>query len=82
MNSLFPAKLLVATGPRYKDAGCTENVDVEVDLVPSGIAYRGEFANYANAVQAPMAHLKTTSSGITKSCCACRTEDNQRATRV
>lgn len=36
MNSLFSSKLLIATGPKYKDAGCTENVDVEVDLVPTG----------------------------------------------
>jgi hypothetical protein len=37
MNSLFPAKVLVATGPKYKDAGCTDNIDIEVDLVPAGI---------------------------------------------
>ncbi|KAF2690466.1 hypothetical protein K458DRAFT_105955 [Lentithecium fluviatile CBS 122367] len=36
MNSLFPSKLLLATGPKYKDAGCTDNVDIEVDLVPPG----------------------------------------------
>ncbi|ORX92170.1 hypothetical protein BCR34DRAFT_460204, partial [Clohesyomyces aquaticus] len=36
MNSLFPIKLLLGTGPRYKDAGCTENVEVEVNLVPPG----------------------------------------------
>lgn len=36
MNSLFPTKLLIATGPNHKDVGCTENVDVEVDLVPPG----------------------------------------------
>ncbi|KAF1948886.1 hypothetical protein CC80DRAFT_528745 [Byssothecium circinans] len=36
MNPLFPSKLLVSTGPKYKDVSCTENVDVEVDLVPPG----------------------------------------------
>lgn len=36
MNSLFPSKLLIATGPKYNDAGCTENAEVEVDLVPPG----------------------------------------------
>jgi len=36
MNSLFASKLLVSTGPKFKDAGCTENVDVEVNLCPPG----------------------------------------------
>ncbi|KAF2268835.1 hypothetical protein CC78DRAFT_354342 [Lojkania enalia] len=35
MNSLFPAKVLVSTGPQYKDK-CTENADIEVDLIPPG----------------------------------------------
>lgn len=36
MVPLFPAKILIATGPRYKDASCIENAEVEVDLVPPG----------------------------------------------
>jgi hypothetical protein len=36
MNPLFPAKVLIRTGPLFKDAGCTENADVELDLVPPG----------------------------------------------
>lgn len=36
MNALFPTKILLRTGPAFKDRGCTENVDVEVDLVPPG----------------------------------------------
>ncbi|KAF2829488.1 hypothetical protein CC86DRAFT_454083 [Ophiobolus disseminans] len=36
MNSLFPAKCLVRTGPSYKDEGCTQAADIEVDLVPPG----------------------------------------------
>jgi hypothetical protein len=37
LTSLFASKLLIATGPKYKDEGCTEHVEVEVDLVPPGI---------------------------------------------
>ncbi|KAF2789559.1 hypothetical protein K505DRAFT_420395 [Melanomma pulvis-pyrius CBS 109.77] len=37
MIPLFPAKILIATGPKYKDASCMENVEVEVDLVPPGM---------------------------------------------
>jgi hypothetical protein len=43
VNSLFPAKILVRTGPAYKDEGCTQAADVEVDLVPPGasnVSYR------------------------------------------
>jgi hypothetical protein len=36
MVPLFPAKILIATGPKYKDANCIENAEVEVDLVPPG----------------------------------------------
>lgn len=36
INSLFPAKLLIRTGPEYKDEGCAQSVDIEVDLVPPG----------------------------------------------
>jgi hypothetical protein len=36
MNSLFPAKILVRTGPAYKDEGCTQAADIEVDLIPPG----------------------------------------------
>ncbi|KAH7089234.1 hypothetical protein FB567DRAFT_426404, partial [Paraphoma chrysanthemicola] len=36
INSLFPAKILVRTGPQYKDEGCTQAADVEVDLLPPG----------------------------------------------
>ncbi|KAH4046282.1 hypothetical protein HBI56_172700 [Parastagonospora nodorum] len=36
MNSLFPAKVLIRTGPAYKGEGCTHSADVEVDLVPPG----------------------------------------------
>jgi hypothetical protein len=38
-NPLFPTKILVRTGPAFKDAGCSDNVDVEVDLVPPGMQY-------------------------------------------
>ncbi|KAF2871728.1 hypothetical protein BDV95DRAFT_47673 [Massariosphaeria phaeospora] len=37
MNALFPSKLLLSTGPKYKDAGCTENMDIEVNIVPPGM---------------------------------------------
>jgi hypothetical protein len=36
INSLFPAKILIRTGPAYKDEGCTQAADIEVDLVPPG----------------------------------------------
>ncbi|KAH8728618.1 hypothetical protein GQ44DRAFT_823914 [Phaeosphaeriaceae sp. PMI808] len=36
MNSLFPAKVLIRTGPAYKDEGCTQAADIEVDLLPPG----------------------------------------------
>lgn len=36
MNSLFPAKVLIRTGPAYKGEGCTHSAEVEVDLVPPG----------------------------------------------
>jgi hypothetical protein len=36
INSLFPAKILIRTGPSYKDEGCTQAADIEVDLVPPG----------------------------------------------
>lgn len=36
MNSMFSSKLLVSTGPRHKDVACTENVDIEVELIPPG----------------------------------------------
>jgi len=36
MNSMFPSKLLISTGPKYKDAGCTENADIEVEIIPPG----------------------------------------------
>ncbi|KAF2467661.1 uncharacterized protein BDR25DRAFT_327225 [Lindgomyces ingoldianus] len=36
MNSLFPAKILLGTGPNHKDSNCTENADVEINLVPPG----------------------------------------------
>jgi hypothetical protein len=36
MNSLFPAKILVRTGPAYHDEGCTQAADIEVDLIPPG----------------------------------------------
>ncbi|KAF2728310.1 hypothetical protein EJ04DRAFT_538491 [Polyplosphaeria fusca] len=42
MNALFPAKLLVATGPQHKD-NCTENAEVEVNMVPPGMLYRLNF---------------------------------------
>ncbi|KAF9694691.1 hypothetical protein EKO04_007546 [Ascochyta lentis] len=35
-NPLLPFKILVWTGPEYKDQGCTENASIELDLVPSG----------------------------------------------
>ncbi|KAF2121091.1 hypothetical protein BDV96DRAFT_479868, partial [Lophiotrema nucula] len=35
MNSLFPAKILIQTGPQFKD-NCTESRDVEVNLLPPG----------------------------------------------
>jgi hypothetical protein len=42
MNPLFPSKILISTGPKFKDAGCSETVDVEVDLIPSGEAISQE----------------------------------------
>lgn len=36
MNALFPAKVLVGTGPSHKDNGCMEEVEIEVNLIPSG----------------------------------------------
>jgi hypothetical protein len=36
MNSLFPSKILVRTGPEYRDPGCTETCTIEVDLIPPG----------------------------------------------
>lgn len=38
MTSMFSFKLLVSTGPKYKDFGCTENFDIEVDVIPPGKA--------------------------------------------
>jgi len=39
MNSLFPARILIRTGPAYKGESCTHSADVEVDLVPPGQPY-------------------------------------------
>lgn len=36
INSLFPARLLVRTGPAFKDNDCTHSGDIEVDIVPPG----------------------------------------------
>ncbi|KAH7130386.1 hypothetical protein B0J11DRAFT_401866, partial [Dendryphion nanum] len=36
MNTLFASRVLIRTGPDYKDIGCTENLDVELILVPPG----------------------------------------------
>ncbi|KAF2273493.1 uncharacterized protein EI97DRAFT_383389, partial [Westerdykella ornata] len=36
MNSLLPSKVLLRTGRFVKDPGCTEDLDVEINLVPSG----------------------------------------------
>ena len=36
MNPLFTTKILVRTGPAYKDAQCTTAIDVEVNLIPPG----------------------------------------------
>ncbi|KAF1841220.1 uncharacterized protein K460DRAFT_371231 [Cucurbitaria berberidis CBS 394.84] len=36
MNSLFPAKVLVRTGPAYKDAECINAATIEVNLIPPG----------------------------------------------
>ncbi|CAO2654576.1 Nn.00g113090.m01.CDS01 [Neocucurbitaria sp. VM-36] len=36
MNPLFPSKLLVSTGPAFKDAGCTSAATIEVYLIPPG----------------------------------------------
>ncbi|KAJ4368019.1 hypothetical protein N0V83_006374 [Neocucurbitaria cava] len=36
MNPLFPSKLLVRTGPTFKDAGCTSAATIEVYLIPPG----------------------------------------------
>lgn len=47
MNSMFSSKLLVSTGPRYKDVACTENVDIEVDLIPPGKLYRTSISTLA-----------------------------------
>ena len=37
VNPLLPFKILVWTGPEYKDHGCTANASIELDLVPSGM---------------------------------------------
>ncbi len=36
MNSLFPSKILVRTGPAYMDKECTDAAVVEVNLLPPG----------------------------------------------
>ncbi|KAF1944404.1 hypothetical protein EJ02DRAFT_442678 [Clathrospora elynae] len=36
MNSLFPSKMLVRTGPAYHDIGCTNTATIEVNLIPPG----------------------------------------------
>lgn len=36
MNPLFPAKILVRTGPGYKDEGCSDAATIEVDIIPPG----------------------------------------------
>ncbi|KAL5417150.1 hypothetical protein PMIN03_001774 [Paraphaeosphaeria minitans] len=36
MNSMFSSKLLISTGPKYNDVGCTENADIEVEMIPPG----------------------------------------------
>ncbi|KAF2010075.1 hypothetical protein BU24DRAFT_467562 [Aaosphaeria arxii CBS 175.79] len=36
MNPLFPSKILISTGPKFRDAGCTHDMEVELDLVPPG----------------------------------------------
>ncbi|CAI6342117.1 unnamed protein product [Periconia digitata] len=36
MNPLFPSKILVSTGPKFRDTACSENIDVELDLIPPG----------------------------------------------
>jgi hypothetical protein len=48
MNSLFPAKILVRTGPAYKDEGCTQTADIEVDLLPPGKIYATTFKSCSN----------------------------------
>ncbi|KAF3003550.1 hypothetical protein E8E13_005969 [Curvularia kusanoi] len=37
MNPLLPFKILVWTGPDYKDLGCAVNASIELDLIPSGL---------------------------------------------
>ncbi|KAH6614151.1 hypothetical protein C7974DRAFT_321118 [Boeremia exigua] len=36
MNPLLPFKILIWTGPKYKDRGCTVPASIELDLIPSG----------------------------------------------
>jgi hypothetical protein len=36
MNPMFSSKLLISTGPKYNDTGCTENADIEVEMIPPG----------------------------------------------
>jgi hypothetical protein len=36
MNPLLPSKILVSTGPAYRDLGCTEFRTVEVNMIPPG----------------------------------------------
>ncbi|KAF2855540.1 hypothetical protein T440DRAFT_513650 [Plenodomus tracheiphilus IPT5] len=36
MNPLFPFKILVRTGPAYRDLGCHEMAIIEVNMVPPG----------------------------------------------
>ncbi|KAH7394926.1 hypothetical protein DE146DRAFT_678738 [Phaeosphaeria sp. MPI-PUGE-AT-0046c] len=34
INSLFPARLLVRTGPAFRDKDCAHSGDIEVDIIP------------------------------------------------
>jgi hypothetical protein len=49
MNPLFPSKILVSTGPKFLDTGCTTPVMIEVTLVPPGQLHLGLLLRLANS---------------------------------
>lgn len=36
MSPLSPTKVLLRTGPVFQDEGCTDNVDIECNFIPTG----------------------------------------------
>ncbi|KAJ8109943.1 hypothetical protein OPT61_g7083 [Boeremia exigua] len=59
LNSLLPFKILIWTGPEFKDQGCSVSASIEMDFVPSG--------SYGTPTSSDLAHttillgLKTAS---------------------